>query len=563
MKCTCGPHPHIDLTAAYYRYYCSNGSNNRNSGDVSINNKDTNNKIITSCRKKIQKACISHGCFHVTISLPDNIDSNADISKLPIDCLAKATKEIEEDIESLFVPKFLQHVIQQQQPSTSHIDCNNNNNVHDDICDGGLVEVQFPTSTILPAVTHNNSRSTTSATFRGRVAESGDKKESKPEPKLSWEFRRCALGGETANTLLQQGEASTAQTDDICNNRKCSSDAAEGERNDMNIYESCSLMPSWTEALHSVASTITHLLDIPPQLALQEELCECLSSNANNVTNRCQGCNIDLLRVFRYDAVSSPHDNHNNDNYGKNNEPQLMGSSPHSDWGTMTIVWQDNKGGLQTYCHACDVWSDVDASSSTKTDDTTTDECEESSTANKNRSSNRKCSLFVHIGDFLSLATIKSGEGNDCYPMWPSPRHRVLCPAVQCDNNTTVVYDSKASAKDCRRSLVYFVYPPPDVSLDTVQKVVSPIISNNDSFIQSTTTMATDKESTTTEFYNHYSLLHNQSKQSSSLEVGVDTSSTKEMKEDAKEMSSFQAYQTIKNLSLDKVIKDKWNQVQR
>ena len=273
MKCICGPHPHIDLTVAYSRYY--RGNSGSNSGGGVDNNKDTNT-ITTSCQQKIQEACISHGCFHVTISLPNNYDdSTTDISKLPIDCVAKATNEIEEDIESLFVPKFLQNVIQ-QQPSTVHIDCNNNN-IHDDICNGGLVEVTFPTSTN-SSVTYNNSDTTTSATFRGRVAESGDGEESKPEPKLSWEFRRCALGGDnTKSTCQQEDKVLILQTEDMHDNRNRSSDTAEGEI-DAKQNEQFKLMPSWTEALHSVASTIIHLLDIPPQLVLQEESCQCLSS---------------------------------------------------------------------------------------------------------------------------------------------------------------------------------------------------------------------------------------------------------------------------------------------
>ena len=150
--------------------------------------------------------------------------------------------------------------------------------------------------------------------------------------------------------------------------------------------------------------------------------------------------------------------------------------------------------------------------------------------------------------------------------MWPSPRHRVLCPTVRYENNTSINDNREASAKDCRRSLVYFAYPPPNISLDTVQKVISPIISSNDSFIQSTATTAAtvNKESTTSEFYNHYSLLQNQSQQQSLVAEGGDTSSMEENKEDTdEELSAFQAYQTIKNLSFDKVIKDKWNQVQR
>jgi hypothetical protein len=71
--------------------------------------------------------------------------------------------------------------------------------------------------------------------------------------------------------------------------------------------------------------------------------------------------------VFRYDAVDS--------------SAQMMGSSPHSDWGTLTVVWQYTKGGLQTYCHSCASWSDVDASSS----------------------SSSMAYYFVHVGDFLVL----------------------------------------------------------------------------------------------------------------------------------------------------------------
>jgi isopenicillin N synthase-like dioxygenase len=41
-----------------------------------------------------------------------------------------------------------------------------------------------------------------------------------------------------------------------------------------------------------------------------------------------------------------------------------LGSSPHTDWGTLTVVWQDNKRGLQTHCDACNVWLDVNTSSS-------------------------------------------------------------------------------------------------------------------------------------------------------------------------------------------------------
>ena len=124
------------------------------------------------------------------------------------------------------------------------------------------------------------------------------------------------------------------------------------------------------------------------------------SIHSNNADDRrCESnscCNIiDLLRVFRYGAVSHSQTNANE---------AVLGSSAHSDWGTLTVVWQVDKGGLQTYCHSCDKWSDVVASSTTVT---------ASSTLTTNEKGLGECSaqLFVHLGDFLSLATIVEGTG--------------------------------------------------------------------------------------------------------------------------------------------------------
>ena len=98
-------------------------------------------------------------------------------------------------------------------------------------------------------------------------------------------------------------------------------------------------------ALHSVACTIIHLLGIPSQLALQEDTCHKYSSATEleeDGNNQCQRsssngntcCNIDLLRVFRYDAISPLN---NNDN--STATTTTMGSSPHSDWGTITVIY--------------------------------------------------------------------------------------------------------------------------------------------------------------------------------------------------------------------------------
>ena len=98
--------------------------------------------------------------------------------------------------------------------------------------------------------------------------------------------------------------------------------------------------------------------------------------------------------------------------------------------------------------------------------------------AHQSNINNKKtCSLFVHVGDFLSLASIR-GEGG--YPMFPSPRHRVLSPIRRYDEDGSTSKskgNSSSYVKDyCRRSLVYFAYPPPNVTLNAVQQVVSSIL---------------------------------------------------------------------------------------
>ena len=133
--------------------------------------------------------------------------------------------------------------------------------------------------------------------------------------------------------------------------------------------------------------------------------------------------------------------------------------------------------------------------------------------------------LFVHVGDFLSLAT--HGEGMTHLPIWPSPRHRVVCPTKQPD---------QSDSSQCRRSLVYFAYPPPNISLAAAQKVVEPIICD-DSY-----------ESTV--MFQDYSLLHDQSQQQADqLHGGICT--------------NFETYQHMRRRPFGEVISEKWDQVQR
>ena len=427
-------------------------------------------------------------------------------------CLAKPHSEIERDIEALFKP--------------SSNDC-----CWEDICNGGLLGVSFSLSSSFPinsnsaiedAIDKNNTVNDTTnnvaatATFRGRIAESGDEQQSIPEPKLSWEIRRC---------MHMQNTLRNAMEDGLRNNHA-----------DMLRRQSLSLLPKWTDALHSVATTVIRLLDIPTQVVLQEKQCRCcldkrMKTSTDRRCNSC--CNIDLLRVFRYDAVPQSHNN------GHLNE--VLGSSAHSDWGTLTIVWQDDKGGLQTYCNACKKWSNVVASTAVTTSS--------SSTPTTNERGKVNIELFVHVGDFLSLATIAEGTGSN-HPKWPSPRHRVVCPSLRQNSRE----GNADTINSCRRSLVYFAYPPPGISLEAARTVVAPLSSSSSS-PDMPLPENDDNRPESAEGYIHYSLLHNQSHQPQ--EVGSSECDNNAIS------SAEQTYHRIKGQPFDEVIFDKWNQVQR
>ena len=427
-KCTCGPHPFIDLTPAYNGY----------SPDIIDGH---NLESFANVRKKLFAACRSHGCFHGCISISPN-DRNE------ISSLAKSIESIERDIESIFA------------------------SVSEDERDGGMFVVPYPESSL-------------TATFRGRIAESGDPIHPVPEPKLSWEYRRCCKSQQHSSIIVDQCPSSSLFS---------------------------KLLPEWTDALHSIATKVIELLGIPQNSVLQEGRCKCSHSH-------CVGpCNIDLLRVFRYDAVDS--------------SAQMMGSSSHSDWGTLTVVWQDEKGGLQTYCHACNAWSDVDASA-------------------KSSSSSSMAYFFVHVGDFLSLAT------DD---FWPSPRHRVNCPSLKEESG------DEGNGKLCRRSLVYFAYPPLGISLDDARRFVVPISSSSSSLLTygKLKDISENDELPSVEIYDRYSLLRNQSHRPLPVPLpqGDDLGST-DVKTLDKGEDAFSTYRRIRKMPFDRVITEKWDQVQR
>jgi hypothetical protein len=147
--------------------------------------------------------------------------------------------------------------------------------------------------------------------------------------------------------------------------------------------------------------------------------------------------------------------------------------------------------------------------------------------------------LFVHVGDFLSLASMQ----NPCGSTWHSPRHRVLCPIRPQISSTP---NNTNSDSLCRRSLVYFAYPPPGVSLRDAQKVVGSLASstsnNSSNLLPGHSCLKM------------YSVLHDQS---------VQAESSSQSEQLSGQVAVEMAYNEMLGISFDQVIAKKWGQVQR
>ena len=348
------------------------------------------------------------------------------------------------------------------------------------------------------------------ASFRGRGTESGSiiKMEISTdnsnihvstEPKQSWELHRCTHACVESKAALQQ-------------------DASDDTPHRLQT------MHKYIDILHSVASCLVSpiVLNLPKNTFMQSDACTC----NNKETTDIHSCSMDLLRVFLYDAVSSKEDQEHN-----------LGSNPHTDWGSLTIIWQDRKGGLQNYCYTHNVWNDVKAMNDTE-----------------------HTHLFVHVGDFLSLALNHArrnnplADGGEHRIIWPSPRHKVLCP-IKLSN------ESNAANKSARCSLVYFVYPPMGVSLqDAEERLESMDTTLNqeclDSIKNEKSTILESEQGITFP-YERYILLMDQS----SLEkLNVKQSHGRFL---SQRECSYAKYREIRLRSFHQVIQEKWSQVQR
>ena len=145
--------------------------------------------------------------------------------------------------------------------------------------------------------------------------------------------------------------------------------------------------------------------------------------------------------------------------------------------------------------------------------------------------------------------------------MWPSPRHRVNCPSLKEESGDDV------NGNQCRRSLVYFAYPPPGISLDDARRSVMPISSSSSSLLTdgNRKEVPAKEELPSLEIYDRYSLLHNQSHHPLPLghllqgdELGNTDRKTLEKGED-----TLSTHRRIRKTPFDCVIMEKWDQVQR
>lgn len=286
----------------------------------------------------------------------------------------------------------------------------------------------------------------------------------------------------------------------------------------------------WCLTLSKIAQVVNQMLDIPPNVLLVND-----DLDDSNVTNDDNGSSddnnndkdrLDLLRVFYYHQVP---------NHQKGDEnTQCFGSSPHTDWGSWTVVWQDNVGGLETFCRRCQKWIPVPPPSPPLATATASTNHQTITTTTTFAPSNQPhiWNCIVHVGDLASLALgkeqhpVQPSTGHDNSQeglvQWPSPRHRVVSPT-----QTT------------RTSLVYFAYPPPSLSLCQLQEAL--VDWNKPRGLQLP--------------LSEYYLLQDQS--SSNTSIGNDDP------DGGGEQQAMASYQQLRNRSIRNVIHTKWTQVQR
>ena len=125
-----------------------------------------------------------------------------------------------------------------------------------------------------------------------------------------------------------------------------------------------------------------------------------------------KGEDISIMRLFHYFSSSSLSSSLSS----SETEFEMICSSPHSDWGFLTTILQDNVSGLQVYYN--NEWIDVPVVEN---------------------------GLIVNAGDYLSIVSRNR---------YVAPVHRVICPK-----------------SGIRNSFVYFFYPNYDSELPDISTI--------------------------------------------------------------------------------------------
>jgi isopenicillin N synthase-like dioxygenase len=268
---------------------------------------------------------------------------------------------------------------------------------------------------------------------------------------------------------------------------------------------------NWCLAMSGIAQKVNSLLGLPPNIFLVDD--------SDEATHYSPSERLDLLRVFNYHVIPKAPDHQQ--------QKQQLGSSPHTDWGSWTVVWQDSVGGLETYCRKCQRWIPVAtiAAPPPAADDhlvippTDIWDC------------------IIHVGDMSSLAlgwappsihVVDEKDENKVFVVaeeaqWPSPRHRVLSPS-----------------QSERTSLVYFAYPPASCSIRKMQDALQ----NHETVWNPTNDR--DRRLPLSEYY----LLKDQS--------AAPSISTSDSEDRAKAV-----YEKLQSMTIKEAIQEKWKQVQR
>lgn len=416
------------------------------------------------------------------------------------------------------------------------------------------------------------------------TAESGSPDAITTEAKQSWEFRRRPSSSSSASSSLARhhpAATTTAAAATTTSGTELWADLVERRMN------------AWTEILHCVAVQVRRALDLPVHLLVQEEddeeEDEIIHGEKAVAAGASSSCSppLDLLRAFCYDQVAAA---------TTNGSAMVLGSSPHTDWGSFTIVWQsdddaedggaDDGGGadgdadsavspppppkcLQTYCHVHDTWNAVQVVVWEEEDG-------DASPPPPQNDQRRWLQFIVHVGDMTSLAvgralqqqqqqqkttaTIPNSfisdnhakdsnhqlDGNNTAEsattvLWPSPRHRVLSPTTQT-----------------RHSLVYFCYPPEDATLASITSGLSEWCDQQ----QHRHCSPYDNLHKIVIPYEDYSLLQNQSATAKDENTGIFAAAAASSSL-LLPVTGRDRCEDLWNQPVREILDDKWRQVQR